>query len=74
MTCYFRHMHGVFQKAGIEVNANNRRRIAQVIHELVGEEYKSCPNVWREVKKRLVLDEAKFVEALKSAYKAKSEL
>ncbi|MCW4044870.1 MAG: hypothetical protein NWE94_05070 [Candidatus Bathyarchaeota archaeon] len=68
MTCYFRHLGGVFQKAGIEVTKENRQKIDRIIHEIVGVDYKDCPAVWRQVKKRLSEDEAAFVVALKNAW------
>jgi len=57
MTCYFRHLRKVFEKAGIEVTDQNRREIDRIIHGIVGVEYKSCPDAWREVKKRIADDE-----------------
>jgi len=32
MTCYFRHLKQVFEKAGIEVTSENKREIDRVIH------------------------------------------
>jgi len=69
MTCYFRHLEEVFSKADIEVTSENKREIDKVIHGLVGVEYKQCPDVWREIKKRLAQDEAGFISALKQAWK-----
>ncbi len=65
MTCYFRHLQEVFQKAGIEVTKQNKREIDGVIHRIVGVEYKNCPAAWREVKRRLAEDEEAFVKELK---------
>ena len=67
MTCYFRHLQEVFQKAGIEVTKDNKREIDEVIHGIVGVEYKNCPAAWREVKKRLAEDEEAFIKELKKA-------
>lgn len=69
MTCYFRHLKEVFSKADIEVTFENKREIDKVIHGLVGVEYKHCPDVWREIKRRLAQDEAGFVFALQHALK-----
>jgi hypothetical protein len=71
MTCYFRHLKEVFSKADIEVTSENKREIAQVIHGLVGVEYKQCPDVWREIKRSLAQNEAGFVSALKQAWKSR---
>lgn len=68
LTCYFRHLQEVFQKAGIEVTKENKREIDRVIHRIVGVEYKNCPAAWREVKKRLAEDKEAFVKVLKDAW------
>jgi len=68
LTCYFRHLQEVFQKAGMEVTKENKREIDRVIHGIVGVEYKNCPAAWREVKKRLAEDKEAFVTELKEAW------
>jgi len=67
MTCYFRHIQHLFEKAGIEVTKENRREIDKIIHNIVGVEYKNCPATWREVKQRIAEDENTFVSELKQA-------
>ena len=67
MTCYFRHIHQIFKKAGIEVTSENKREIDRIIHSIVGVEYKNCPAAWREVKKTIAEDEEGFVSKLKEA-------
>jgi len=67
LTCYFRHLKHVFEKAGIEVTKENKREVDRVIHGIVGVEYKNCPNTWKEVKKRLAENEEDFVSELKEA-------
>lgn len=67
MTCYFRHIRQIFDRAGIEVTTQNKREIDRVIHSIVGIEYKNCPAAWKEVKKRLAEDEEGFVSKLKKA-------
>lgn len=67
MTCYFRHLNEVFKKAEITVTKENRQEIDKAIHKIVGVKYKSCPEAWKEVKKRLAEDEEAFVSALKKA-------
>ena len=69
MTCYFRHLQGVFKKAGIEVTSANRREIDQIIHKIVSVRYKDCPAAWREVKKRIASDEDGFAAELKVEWK-----
>ena len=68
MTCYFRHIRDVFEKAGIEVTKENRRDVDKVIHRIVGVEYKNCPAAWREVKKRLAEDREAFATELEDAW------
>jgi hypothetical protein len=69
MTCYFRHLEAVFEKAGINVTKDNKREIDKVIHSIVGIEYKNCSATWKEVKKRLDEDEKSFISTLKEALK-----
>jgi len=69
MTCYFRHLKGIFQKAGIEVTGENRKELDRTIHEIVAVRYKNCPQTWKEVKKRIAKDEEGFVAALRAAWK-----
>jgi hypothetical protein len=68
MTCYFRHLKQVFQKAGIEVTSANRQEIDRIIHDIAGVTYKNCPAVWRQVKTRILEDEANFASTLKHAW------
>jgi len=72
MTCYFRALGKVFQKAGIEVTRENRRKIDAVIQHIVGTEGEHCPATWREVKKRLAEDENGFTLKLKEAWNSQS--
>lgn len=67
MTCYFRHMKDIFNKAGVEVTKENRKDIDRKIHSIVGVEYKNCSATWREVKKRIAEDEEAFITMLKEA-------
>lgn len=69
MTCYFRHLGVVFVKAGIIVTPENKKQLDKVIHNLVNVDYKSCPDAWRAVKKRLAEDEDGFITELKAAWK-----
>ena len=67
MTCYFRHLKGIFARAGVEVTKENRKDIDRKIHSIVGVEYKNCSATWREVKRRIAEDEEAFVTMLKEA-------
>jgi len=67
MTCYFRHLRDIFERAGIKVTKENKRQIDRLIHDMMGVEYKNCPAAWKEVKKRIAEDEEVFVSQLKKA-------
>jgi len=51
MTCYFRHLNEIFQKAGITVTRENRQQIDKIIHRLVNIEYKNCPKRGKKSRK-----------------------
>ncbi len=71
LTCYFRHLKPIFDRAGITVTKENRKQIDQIIHAIVGVEYKNCPTTWKEVKSALLTDEEGFVLKLKSVWSQK---
>ena len=66
MTCYFRHLRPILEKAGITITKENKQEIDIAIHNLVGIEYKNCPATWKEIKQRITEDEEKFVLNLKT--------
>lgn len=57
----------MFEKAGIEVTRENRKELDCIIHGIVGGDM-DCLAVWRQIKKRLVEDEAGFIAQLKVAW------
>ena len=62
-------MKDVFEEVGLTPDGGNKKEIDRVIHEVVGIEYKACPDVWREVKayiKRSPEGRVEFVEKLKT--------
>jgi hypothetical protein len=68
MSCYFRHLQGVFNEAGLEVTNENKKQIDRLIHGLVNVEYKNCPAAWKAIKDQIRRDDAarsKFIEDLK---------
>ena len=65
MTCYFRHLKTIFEKAGITVTKENKRDVDRIIHNVVEIDYKNCSATWKEVKKRIAEDEESFVKQLK---------
>ena len=66
MTCYFRHLKLIFEKANIIITKENKQDVDKVIHSIVGIDYKNCSATWKEVKKLIIEDEAKFVKMLKN--------
>jgi hypothetical protein len=68
MTCYFRHLSNVFEKAGINVTKDNKRQVDKVIHKIVGVEYKNCPATWKAVKARLAENPDAFITDLNRAW------
>jgi len=64
MTCYFRHMNGIFTELGVDVTPENKKDIDKAIHKLLGVEYKNCSASWKEIKKRLAEDETGFMKSL----------
>lgn len=69
MTCYFRHLKLIFEKAEITITNENKKDIDKKIHQIVGIEYKNCPATWKEIKKRIAENEDNFVDTLKNAVK-----
>ncbi len=50
MSCYFRHMQGIFTEAGIKVTPDNKKELDRAIHGLVKVAYKDCPAAWKAIK------------------------
>jgi len=73
MTCYFRHLRQIFQKAGITVTKENKQEIDKIIHNIMKINYKNCPATWKEVKKRIAEDEENFVTQLKKEWKKQQQ-
>ncbi len=69
MSCYFRHLKSLFDEAGIQVTAANRKELDRTFHRLVGADYKDCPAAWRNLKQELATDEKRqaFIAKLKAA-------
>ena len=70
MSCYFRHLKGFSDEAGIEVTSSNKKQIDQAIHDIAGITYKDCPATWRKLKQEVLNDAQKrqdLVIRLKSA-------
>ena len=70
MSCYLRHLTEILEEAGVDLKGKAERIAAdKAIHQLVGVEYKDCPNTWRMVK-QLKIDagfRAKLVSKVREA-------
>jgi len=68
MTCYLRYkkMRELLAKAGIEVTDENKEKLDRHIHEVVGVDYKNCSDTWKEIKKRMEIDEEDFLRSLRT--------
>lgn len=69
MTCYFRHLGTIFEEAGIAVTKENRNNLDELIHGIVGVDYKNCPEAWRRVKNMIGDDGGRelFIPKLRNA-------
>ena len=43
MSCYFRHIKGILDEAGIKLSSGNRKKIDQAIHQIAAIPYNDCP-------------------------------
>ena len=68
VTCYFRYLKGVFEKAGVEMTSENKKDVDKIIHSIVRKRYKNCPATWKEVKKRIAEDLPGFASELRSRW------
>ena len=66
MSCYLRHLDDVVTLAGVKIGPDNRMEVDRTVKELLGLE--DCPDVWKEVKKRLAADEQGFIDDLHDAF------
>jgi len=53
MSCYLRHLEELFTEAGVVVTKDNRRRVDEAVHRLMGVEYKHCPEAWQKLKSEM---------------------
>ncbi len=65
MSCYLRHLQAELESAGIRIDAENRKRLDQAIHRVVGVNYKDCPRAWKAVKDRMAKDKEGFLAKVK---------
>jgi hypothetical protein len=68
MTCYFRNLGPILERAGIQVVPKDKRALDGVIRSIVGHNNGNCAQVWKEVKKRISEDEQGFISELSSKW------
>ncbi len=72
MSCYFRHLKDIFDEAGIEVAPSHKKQVDRAIHQIVGTNYKDCPDTWRKLKAQIMADGQKrrdFITELSNTFK-----
>jgi hypothetical protein len=57
MSCYFRHIKGLFQEAGLTISPENKKDVDLAIHKMVGVEYKDCSTTWRRLKEKFLAND-----------------
>ncbi len=70
MSCYFRHMKEIFERTGIQVTPENKRKVDEAIHRIMETTYKDCPATWKKIKQDVLSDpekEKSFIRELKKA-------
>ena len=60
-------MTTIFDQIGVEVTSENKKEIDSKIHEMMGVQYKNCPDTWRAIKSRMADNEEKFLIDLRKA-------
>lgn len=67
MSCYLRHIKDIFAEIGIEISPSNKKKVDQLLHDIVGIEYKNCSKAWSKIKELQSSDtlRAEFIEKLK---------
>lgn len=50
MSCYLRHLSGMFAEVGVEYSKDTRNKVDRSIRTELGMENEDCPVVWKKVK------------------------
>jgi molecular chaperone GrpE (heat shock protein) len=71
MGCW-RWFKGILKEAGVEVTEENKEKIDEVIHEVIGEtsKYERCSADWKKVSREIKADEnakKKLIETVQAA-------
>jgi hypothetical protein len=65
LSCYLRHLDDLLKEANISLGKEDRKKVDQAIHRMMGVDYKHCPDAWRAVKAEIARDREGFVRRLK---------
>lgn len=65
MSCYLRHLDDLLKEANISYGKEDRKKVDQAIHRMMGVDYKHCPDAWKAVKAEVARDREGFVRRLK---------
>ncbi len=57
MSCYFRRLNDIFDEAGIEITASNRKQVDLTIRKILGTDH--CPDTWKKLKQEIIADKQK---------------
>ncbi len=70
MSCYTRHLSGLFANAGIEPGPKNAKQADLYIQRILGKTGEGCPAVWKELKSWLASPEkeAELIQGLREAF------
>jgi len=71
MGCW-RWFQGILKEAGVEVTGENREKIDEVIHEVIGEtsKYERCSADWRKVSKEIKAEATRKKKLIKKVQAA----
>ena len=57
-------MKEILEKAEVKFTEENKKRLDKQINEVVGIDYKNCPNTWKSIKDRIEVDEQELLWSL----------
>ena len=63
-------MKDVLDEVGVEITPANKKEIDEILHGIVGVDYKNCSSAWKKIKEMVKGDPADrelFIEKLKAA-------
>ena len=70
MPCYFRHLKAIFEEVGIDVTKENRQKVDEAFHKVVGVDHPNCTAAWKKIKPELAGDEKERHELAERLRKA----